>query len=349
VQTPHFLIFNTWLLFVLLLWGLFHVLEPFLVPLTWAAVLATFFYPFHRRIRERLQKPNLAALLSTVSVTVLMIVPASLVIPFVIGETYHMVRQMPTSEALDTINEWLHRLPLAERSLDTMVQDFSLRAQSFLTHISAQAAGSVAHSAFNLGLTLFALYYCLRDGNKLVHGASRLTLIKPDRWDNIVSEISQMVQVTVTTSFIVAGLQGVAGTIAFTALGISGPVVSGILMALTSLIPVVGALLVWFPVAGYFVLKGATMKGVVIGVTGLVVVLMIDNLVRPMLISGRSKLNPLLVLISVLGGLHAFGGLGLVLGPVVTAIAVALLHAFLAPARPLLAPHDEEHVDVPVS
>ncbi len=348
MQTPHFLIFNTWLLFVLLLWALLHVLSPFLVPLTWAAVLATFFYPLHRRIRERLGKPNLAAILSTVCITVLLIVPASLVIPFVIGETYHMVKTMPTSEALDQVNVWLHKLPIAERSLDAAVQDFSIRAQTVLASFSAAAAGSVAHTAFNLGLTLFALYYSLRDGNKLVHGASKLTLIKPERWDHIVSEISQMVQVTVTTSFIVAGLQGVAGTVAFTALGISGPIVSGILMALTSLIPVVGALLVWFPVAAYFFLKGATVKGIVIAVTGVVVVLLIDNLVRPMLISGRSKLNPLLVLISVLGGLHAFGGLGLVLGPVVTAIAVALLHAFLTPGRPLLAPA-EEPGDVPVS
>lgn len=334
----HFRLVNTWLLLIVLGLCLLLVFDPFIIPLTWAAVLAVFFNPVHRRVLARVRRPHLAAFLSTMVVTVVLIVPASLVVPMLVREMIHLLTVMPTSEFIERIQQFVSDLPTrfpvlarlgASFSVESVIGDVADYGRDLVAVHSANFAGGVASSLFDLLLTLFALHYFFLGGRRMVDRASRLTLIKPERWEQMVAEIDQMVRATVWSTFLVAAFHGVAGALIFWVLGVSSPVVAGLGMAICSPIPVIGALAVWLPVAAWFLFKKATVLGIMVLIIGIVVVLGFDNVVKPVLISGRSRLNPLLVLISVLGGLHAFGAVGFVAGPVITAIGAALLHAFL--------------------
>lgn len=342
MKSSHFRLVNTWLMVIVLVACLLLVFEPFLMPLTWAVVLAVFFNPMHRRIVSRVQRPRLAAFLSTLMVTVVLIVPAALVLPMLIRELFHLLTVMPTSEVIERVQVFVsdlpERFPVLHRlgtglSLEKMAMDVAEWGRSLVAVQSAHLAGGVASSLFDLMLTLFALYYFFLSGRKMVDRASRLTLIESERWEQMVAEIDQMVRATVWSTFLVAAFHGVAGATVFWLLGVPSPVVAGLGMAICSPLPVVGALAVWIPVGLWFLYKKALAMAVLLLVLGPVIVIGFDFTVKPVLISGRSRLNPLLVLISVLGGVHAFGAVGFVAGPVITAIGAALLHAFWGPDK----------------
>ncbi len=350
MKGSHFRLVNTWLMVIVLAALLLLVFEPFILPLTWAAVLAVFFNPMHRRMGTRVKNPRLAAFCSTMLVTVVLIVPASFVIPLLIRELIHMLTVMPTSEFIERVQQLVSdlptRFPILSRlgpglQVETLIGEMAEWGRALVAHESASLAGGLASSLFHLILTLFILYYFFLGGRRMVDRFSRLTLIEPERWEHLVGEVDQMVRATVWSTFLVAGFHGCAGALIFWILGVPSPVVAGLGMAICSPLPVVGALAVWWPVAAWYLYKKAYAMGVLLLVIGTVLVPGFDLTVKPLLISGGTRLNPLVVLLSVLGGVAAFGAVGFVAGPVITAVSAALLHAFLGPEEKI---SDEEPV-----
>ena len=137
-----------------------------------------------------------------------------------------------------------------------------------------------------------------------------------------------MIAVTLSSGFVVAGAQGLLGGLVFWILGLPSPIFWGVIIGLLAFLPVVGPWLVWIPAAVGLILNGQTGRGIALMVLGFVVISGADNVLRPVLIAGRSQLNGLLVLVSVLGGIQAFGFLGVVLGPLVVATAAGLLKGY---------------------
>jgi predicted PurR-regulated permease PerM len=195
----------------------------------------------------------------------------------------------------------------------------------------AERGGTVAQNVLgvtvNVLVTLLASFYLFRDGPALMRFVRAVVPLDPGYLERLLAIIENVLFASVLSSFAVAAVQGALGGIAFWIVGIPAPVLWGMLMMLAAFIPFVGAAIIWGPAAIYFLFSGNYTNAAILVFAGIFVVGTVDNVLRPILISGRVELNGLLVLISVVGGIGAFGLLGIVLGPVLIAVAVAVLEA----------------------
>jgi predicted PurR-regulated permease PerM len=323
---------------LLLGWLFFRVIEPFLVEIAWAAVLAICFQPIHARLTRRFG-PSRAALLSTLIVTALIVVPGILVASALVSEGGYAVTDLQAAFEKEGAArardgwEWARlRVPLLPPADDVLTR-VSDSAGSVAAAVAAQAGGvlrNVASFFFSLVITLFILFFFLRDGTA-VHGVIDRTLPFPaDQRRRLIKQTEDLVSASVSATLLIAVIQGILGGLAFAALSLRSPVVWGVVMGAASFIPLIGTALIWLPAALWLLASGSAVKGVVlIGIGALIG--NVDNVVRPLLLSGKSEMNGLLVFISLMGGVSAFGFIGIVLGPLVAATVVALLDSYTEP------------------
>jgi predicted PurR-regulated permease PerM len=204
---------------------------------------------------------------------------------------------------------------------------------------SGRLLGGVASLILDIILAHFALYFFLRDGPSIVRVLRDLLPFHEGQRDQVVRQVEDLVFASVIAGVAVAAVQGLLGGIGFWIVGVRAPVVWGTVMAFTSLVPVVGASLVWAPVAIWLLVTGDVTSGLVlIGIGGGLVGLA-DNILRPLLLAGRSSMNGLVTFVALLGGMSAFGLIGLIFGPVVVAVGMALLNAYFRPV-PIVRKHE---------
>ena len=321
---------------LLLIYLVFRIVEPFLEPLAWSGVLAIIFYPAHRRIMRRLQ-PNRAALVSTLGVTVLLIVPALVVLVYTARQAIDATAQlqatlMDPDKALPLhAAAWIrHQLPHAWQSMD-FSQPLRQGAERIAAFLGARLAGLVKN-LFNffvdLFIAIFALFFMFRDGEEIVRGASHLLPFDEGIQEDMLKESRDLIFASVAVALVIAVLQGALGGLAFAVGGISSPIFWAVLIAFFSLVPVVGSALIWVPGALFLAFNGHWGKAIAVlvicgGVAGLA-----DNIVRPLLLRNRTHLNELLLFLGVLGGLQVFGLLGLVIGPTIVAAAMGVFRVY---------------------
>ena len=331
---------------LLLIYLVFRIVEPFLEPLAWSAVLAIFFYPVHERTMRWLQ-PNRAALVSTLGVTVLLIAPALTVLVYTAREAIDATAQlqsvlMDPEKALPShALAWIrHQLPHAWQSTD-FSEPLRQGAERIATFLASRLAGLVKN-LFNffvdLFIVIFALFFMFRDGEEIVRGVSHLVPFDESIQEDMLRESRDLIFASVAVALVIAVLQGVLGGLAFTVGGISSPIFWAVLIAFFSLVPVVGSALIWVPAALYLAFSGHWGKGLAVvvicgGVAGVA-----DNIVRPLLLRNRTHLNELLLFLGVLGGLEVFGLLGLVIGPTIVAAAMGVFRVYVEHRDRMTAP-----------
>jgi predicted PurR-regulated permease PerM len=322
----------------LLVYFVYLVFEPFLTALIWAVVLVVFFRRLHAAIQRRIASPNLAALASTLALTLIFIVPMSLVVSLVanqaIGVTQRLVEEWRHGLGWRSLFAWVESLPLQYLPIEIKLEDLREFAAQNIRQWGvriAERGGTLAQNVLgvtiNVLVTLIASFYLFRDGAALMRLVRDVMPLDPDYRERLLVITENVLFASVLSSFAVAAVQGALGGTAFWIVGIPAPILWGMLMMLAAFIPFVGAAIIWGPAAIYFLFSGDYMNAGILTFAGLFVVGTVDNVLRPILISGRVELNGLLVLISVVGGIGAFGFLGIVLGPVLIAVAVAVLEA----------------------
>jgi len=195
---------------------------------------------------------------------------------------------------------------------------------------------------FDVVITIIAMFYFFRDADAIMRWVRRSLPLGEEQRESMIAQAHDLVFVTVASTLAGAGVTGLVGGLTFWALGLHSVVFWGVVMAFFALLPVLGAWMVWIPAAAWLVAQGQPGRAIaLLAICGLAI-LVIDNVMRPMMISGRAELNGLLVLVGVLGGITVFGMIGVVLGPVVIAIAAGLLQAY---TRPLPPPAPAESTD----
>lgn len=323
---------------VLLTYAVYLLFQPFLIPLSWAGVLVVCCYPWHTRLAARLG-PNRAASISTLGVAVLVIVPAVAIGAAFVREARGAVAVVSaalTEERFAQLQagwQWVQTLIPGQQPED--LKDLVQQAGTNLATIIATEAGDLVRNAFgflfDLIVMLFATYFLFRDGGRVVEGLRRALPFSRDRKEAVLLQTRDLIQASVTAGLAVAALQGAIGGVTLALLGFTAPVFWGVVMAVLSLLPIFGSTVVWAPAALYLIATGEVAKGIVLISVGAGVVAMVDNVVRPILLSERAQMNGLLVFISLLGGASAFGLLGIVLGPIIVATALTLLTAYTNP------------------
>lgn len=310
----------------------YKILNAFFTPLAWAAVLSIFFYPVHKRLNDKLKRPNLAAALSLAVVLALLVGPAVTIGAMCVRQGIALSRSVAEFDVISNVQPYLdaalEQLPIEAPDLQNRLIDAARAVGSFLARHSANAAGSAAQFLMELGVMILALFFLFRDGSKVVAFLRDTAPLEGSVSDRVFGEVSTLVTVTLQSTVIVALAQGTAAGLVCWILGIPGPVFLGVLSAVLAFLPIIGPALVWAPAGIILLATGDYVKGVAMLLLGNFGISGIDNLLRPILISDRAQMNALLSLLSVLGGIYAFGFLGMVLGPMVVAITIGMLKAY---------------------
>ena len=315
----------------------YEITEPFLVPLAWSAVVAIFFYPLHEKVVKRF-KPNSAALLSTLGVTVLLIVPALLLLFYTArqaidaGAKAQVVLQSPDQAVPTQIIDWVKRhLPDSLQNVD--LGDTARTGAEKVGGFLAAKVGGLVKNIFSffldLFVLLFALFFMFRDGEEVARAARHFLPFDVSIQEDMMRESRELIFASVAVGLLIAAIQGALGGLAFTLAGIGTAIFWGVLIAFFSMVPVVGSALVWVPAALWLLLTGHIGKGLMVLAICGVVAGVADNIVRPLLLRNRTHLNELLLFISVLGGIQVFGLLGLVAGPTIVAAAMGVFRVYM--------------------
>ena len=318
-------------------WLVFLVFRPFLVPLGWAGVLAVLFYGHYQRLARRSSRTRAAAA-GTAGVTLILIVPALFLMFLFVREATQAIQALrdgATAGQFEWVNRTWNRLALrlgdTETNLPAILQQGAEGAASFLAARLGTVVRNIAVFLFELFVTLFALFFFFRDGEAILAFLRRIQPFEDKIWERILTQTHDLIQSSVAVSVLIAAVQGCLGGIAFAVVGIGSAVFWGVVMAFLSLLPVVGSWPVWVPAAVWLFATGHVARGAVLVAICLGLVGTIDNFMRPYLMSGHARLNALLIFISVLGGIAAFGLLGVVLGPIVIAAAMSLFDVYRRP------------------
>lgn len=314
------------------------MLKPFIGVLLWAAVLTMTFEPVHRRIVARTKSPNLSAVICCLLVVLAIGVPSGLISWAILHEIVPAVTNLeggvmtllsPDSPYTGKAIQWLGAhidLEKARAEIVTQLGSFSTAARTVA--IVGGVVGTLVEALF----VVFVMFYLFRDGKQVRAALSSAIPLRHRETYAIFLRTREVVGASVYGVLVIAVVQGALGGLAFWALGLPSAVLWSVAMMFLSLIPVTGAFVVWVPAAIYLAVSGAWISAILLTLWGTLVIGMIDNFLRPKLVGERAKLHELFIFFAVLGGLQVFGLLGIVLGPVVLAIAIALFDAFRHPA-----------------
>jgi predicted PurR-regulated permease PerM len=327
------------------------ILLPFYGAILWALIIAMLFLPVYRWLLPRLrQSRNVAAGLVMLLVLVVGVLPFALVTASLGREAsvvYQHIESGDWNPALylrglfDALPAWAGAL--LERA---GVADFDhLRGQ--VTAALAQGSQFIAGQAFgigidtfgfvaSLGVALYLAFFLVRDGDELARIATLALPVPPQFKEELLRKFMVVVRATVKGSLLIAGIQGLLGGLAFWFLGVKGALLWAVVMAFLSLLPLIGAGLVWLPVAAYFIVTGGLWQGLALVAYGVFVIGLADNLLRPMLVGKDAGMPDYVVMITTLGGMAVFGINGFIIGPTIAAMFIAVWHLSItaAPRHP---------------
>jgi len=314
------------------------VASPFLAPIVTAALLAIAIHPLFARLLRSTGSATLASLLATLLVLVVILVPTVVLINRVAHEIaglYGWLNEQQSQQG--SWSEYFGSLierPLQWAAERTGVSREQLRSATLsrLQTISAAMVQWGKSLVMNIGATivdvmttLLTLFFFLRDGDRIRMRIGSLLPMEPERYRELVSTIVASIEANVYGVLAVAVAQGILGAIAYAIVGLPSVMLWSVVTAAFSLVPVVGTACVWVVACGYLAAVGSWGKAAFMLAWGAGIISSADNIVRPLVLSGRVKMNTLLIFFSLVGGAQAFGIIGLFLGPMIVSVAMALL------------------------
>lgn len=315
------------------------ILAPFFDAIVWATILAILFAPMQRRMRARLgERHSLAALITLLAVVLMVIFPVTLVATSFLQELRKAYAMFQAGEL--EISAYLERMQgilpawVTGQLEQWGVADFAgirervaaglSKAAQFIAARSLVIGENTLAFIINSFLMLYLLFFLLRDGGRLVGRLRDAIPLQPELQVMLAAKFADVIRATIKGSVVVAMVQGALGGLIFWILGIHAALLWGVVMAFLSLVPAVGAGLVWAPAAVYLLATGDIWQGVVLIAFGVLAIGLVDNILRPILVGRSTRMPDYLVLISTLGGIAALGISGFVTGPLVAAMFLAV-------------------------
>jgi predicted PurR-regulated permease PerM len=323
---------------VVALYLCYLIARPFLGPVLIAVLLAIVFYPLHARIQLSFHRPSVAAALSTTLVLLIAMIPMVLLGITVSGELRAVVQSLreqswPQGGLSPYLAQWgeslLKRLGnyvnLSQLDPHAAVLRWAEQASRYLFSLGAAAATNLLSFVLDTVVVFFTLFFFFREGKSIRQGLSAMLPLYPDQTDRLFTGISETMIANLHGGLAVGMAQGILAGLSFWVLGLSAPILWALVTALASLVPVVGSALVWGPASIFLFLSGHWVKALILFIWGAAVVGQVDVLVRPYVVSARVKVHTLLVFFALLGGVKAFGIIGIFVGPVILSVTLAVL------------------------
>lgn len=308
----------------------YRLAEPFVSALVWALTLTVLFAPFHGWLESKLKHRNLAAVVSTLVVGLIVVVPAAIVGQRLILQAANGAHRITANITSGDWQRAIEARPHLAFVSDRIARQLDLPGAvqalaAWLTSIAGSILKGSVVQVLGFLLTLYFLFFFLRDRRAVLRTIRSMLPLSEVEMDGMLARVSGTIYATIYGALAVAAAQGLLGGLMFWCLGLPTPLLWGVAMAVLALVPVLGSFVVWIPAAVLLALDGHWGKALILALWGGVVVSTVDNLLRPLLVGKRMKLHTVLAFISVVGGLILFGPAGLILGPVVLTITTELL------------------------
>lgn len=319
------------------------LLLPFYSAVFWATILAILFRPMQRRLVWTLRgRKSIAALFSVLIILLMVILPVALLTSMLVQEGRELYERVSSGDMnlASYFEQVVNALPQTVQNLLARLglTDFS-DFQEQLSELGQDAGQRVASGVFSLGqdtfqfiisffVMLYLLFFLLRDGPRLAEGIRRAIPLGEPYKQHLLARFTVVVRATVKGNALVAIVQGALGGIIFWILDLQGALLWGVVMAVLSLLPAVGAGLIWGPVAIYYLATGEFVPALILTAYGIIVIGLADNLLRPILVGKSVKLPDYVILIATIGGLVLFGINGFVIGPMIAALFIATWSLF---------------------
>ena len=314
------------------------IARPFLNPVFLAVMIAIVFQPVHLRIQARIRSRNTAALISILLVLLLVVVPAvalGVVVSQEIRGLYMLLSERSAEQggwnpyvmhAIERLLDW------AGKYIDVSLLDMRGALLRWLEQISrtllswgAEVVSNTISFLVEAVVAVFTLFFLFREGGSMKERAVAIVPLKSGQVERLFTGVGDSIVANVYGCLAVGIAQGTLVSLAFWVLGLPSPILWGVVTALFSLIPIVGSAAVWLPAAVILMTSGHWGKGLILLAWGAAVVGQVDSLIRPYVISERVKMHTLLVFFALMGGVKAFGVMGVFIGPVVLSVTLVLL------------------------
>lgn len=324
------------------------IFRPFLSVLAWAGILTVVFYPVFKKILKRTRENRTAASIVTcLLLLILIVLPVTSLVAMITQQSvslYHSIENSLAATGGDTASrlerirafpavQWVQEqarrwFGVTDADLETYARELFSAASRWIVGQGTSVLTGAGGVLFNFLLMFITMFFFFRDGPALMDIVSASNPLPEAYEAEIIRKFQDVSYATFFGSILTAIVQGLAGALLFWALKVPSPLFWGALVALVSLVPVVGAFLVWIPMSAYLYLIGHTTQGIVLLAVGGIVVSSIDNILKPMIIQGRTNMHPLLVFFGVMGGLRVFGFLGILLGPLTITVFLSFLNFY---------------------
>jgi predicted PurR-regulated permease PerM len=317
----------------------FWLIRGFIQPIFWAIALGIVVYPLHARLAQRLaHRKSLAASISVVAVVIVVILPLIGLGAAVAQEGSALYERLDTGdrgaagifarvqERMPQITALLDRVGIDPARLEGQIQSAAVTASRYIAERALAIGQGTLRGTVFFFLMLYLLFFFLRDGPRMLESLVRALPLGDHRERHLLRRFAEVSRATIKGTLVVGLVQGAIGGIAFAVLGISAPVLWGVVMALLSILPVVGTALVWLPAAIFLFVNGQILGGVALIFIGVFVIGLTDNLLRPILVGRDTRLPDYLILLATLGGLAGFGLAGVIIGPIIAAFFLSVWH-----------------------
>jgi len=331
------------LLLLVVALGCYFIFRPFLTEILVAAILVSIFYtPFERLAKAWKGRRNLAALAMCLLLVLVIIIPTVRLLVYAGAKSVTAYTQTVEFFNSHDLNDVFKASAFDNSFLQNFdIIGFSERHQNFrdaflnvvkqssnwLLSGATLAVKETANFLVSLVLIILSMFFFFVDGKKMLQKLMYLSPL-PNKYDQeIFSKFRAVSYTTFVSTFVTAAAQGVVGAVGFAIVGFPA-FLAGVLVALLSLLPYVGSMIFYIPVGIYYLLTGAIWQGIFVLLWGLLVIGTTDNIIRTYMIHGKAEVNPIFVLFSILGGIALFGFWGVVLGPLIVALAVTVLHIY---------------------
>lgn len=316
--------------------GVFLIFQPFLTAILLAAILAVFFQrPYRFLVRALRGSEGWGSFLTCIFALIIIIAPLSVIVSLAVGEANSFYHSPQSVGLLGKTVELVERMPFLESGsvAEKLSENFQAIGKGAVSILGAAYQG-VAGFVLWLFVLFFSLFYFLIDGERAIRYLMRLSPLRDDHEKLLFRKFISISRATLRGTLIVGIIQGFLGGIAFAIAGIPSPIIWGLIMAVLSLIPMIGAGLLWFPVALILLFTGSVWEGVFLLAFGAGVISTIDNILRPKLVGRDTEMHPLLVFFATLGGIALFGVSGFLIGPIVVSLFMALAEIYMAEYGP---------------
>ena len=312
--------------------GAFFLLYPFLQYLVFALLLTYMLHPLKNWLQVRLRSRSAVALLMIFLILVAVILPIVYVTTKLVREvraTVSKVSDSPDRQVyLEKVERWIERLTGEPADLHVYRNQLIAQVRDFLVRGAPNLLGSFSELLLGFFIMLFAMFYSLQTGRGSLERVRAVIPLAPNLKDKLIEEIKSVTWAVVYGQVVTALIQGTLGGLGFLIFGVPNVVLWGFVMIVLSFIPLFGTPLIWAPAGIFLILSGATARGIGLLLWGGILVMNVDNFLKPRLISGQSNIHPVVVLLGVLGGLKLFGFIGLVAGPLILALLIALINFY---------------------